>query len=467
MTSTPSKKSCGQACRRSSFVWLIVLLVLSGNSELTADEPSPAERGYKVLRTKRFLPADFDQSTFDALWKVWPEPLRSQARKAAPAERRKLTFSHYGLMEPPGDQAGSGPAIGYVSDGKTGWVMSCLACHAGKVAGKMVPGLGNSHYALQTLTEDVRLTKLTQFKKPSHLDLATLKLPLSTTNGTTNSVVFGIVLGALRDADMNVSRKGPKPRMLHHDMDAPPLWNVKKKRSLYADGFAPKTPRPLMQFMLLPSNSAATVKSWEPDFADVLAWIESLEPPKYPWPVDGALAARGKTLFEKTCSRCHGTYGPDGKYEQKTIPLNVILTDPVRLRALSPEHRRWMKTGWLSRYGKDHVELNPTGYVAPPLDGIWASAPYLHNGSVPTLWHLLHADERPKIWKRTEDGYDRAKTGLEAESFKAVPESVKTPRVRRTYFDTTRPGKSAAGHRFPESLTEPEKRAVLEYLKTL
>ena len=242
---------------------------------------------------------------------------------------------------------------------------------------------------------------------------------------------------------------------------------MKKKRSLYADGFAPKTPRPLMQFMLLPSNNAATVKSWEPDFTDILAWIESLEPPKYPWPVDGDLAASGKTLFEKTCSRCHGTYGPNGKYVQKIIPLDVIGTDPVRLRALSPEHRRWMKTGWLSRYGKDHVELNPTGYVAPPLDGIWASAPYLHNGSVPTLWHLLHADERPKVWKRTEDGYDRVKTGLEIGSFDAVPSDVKTPRVRRTYFDTTRPGKSAAGHRFPEALTEPEKRAVLEYLRTL
>jgi hypothetical protein len=157
--------------------------------------------------------------------------LRSTAKAATPAERRKLTFLHYGLMEPPGDQAGKGPAIGYVSDGKQGWVMSCLACHAGKVAGKVIPGLGNSHYALQTLTEDVRLTKLSMFKKPSHLDLATLKLPLSTTNGTTNSVVFGVVLGALRDADMNVNRRRPTPKLLHHDMDAPPLWNVKKKRS--------------------------------------------------------------------------------------------------------------------------------------------------------------------------------------------------------------------------------------------
>ena len=221
MTSTPSKKLCGQACRRANFSWLVALLTVTAACRLTAGEPSPAERGYKVLRTKQFLPPDFDQSTFDALWKVWPEPLRSQAKNATPAQRRKLTFAHYGLMEPPGDQAGSGPAIGYVSDGNTGWVMSCLACHAGKVAGKMVPGLGNSHYALQTLTEDVRFTKLTQFKKPSHLDLATLKLPLSTTNGTTNSVVFGVVLGALRDADMNVNRKRSPPKLLHHDMDAP------------------------------------------------------------------------------------------------------------------------------------------------------------------------------------------------------------------------------------------------------
>jgi cytochrome c peroxidase len=107
------------------------------------------------------------------------------------------------------------------------------------------------------------------------------------------------------------------------------------------------------------------------------------------------------------------------------------------------------------------------GYVAPPLDGIWASAPYFHNGSVPTLWHLLHSDQRPVVWKRTEDGYDQNKVGLEIETFDKIPANVKANTHRRRYFDTKLPGKSAAGHTFPNVLDEDQKRDLLEYLKTL
>jgi hypothetical protein len=111
--------------------------------------------------------------------------------------------------------------------------------------------------------------------------------------------------------------------------------------------------------------------------------------------------------------------------------------------------------------------LEPGGYVAPPLDGIWASGPYFHNGSVPTLWHVLHPEERPRVWKRTEDGYDHHRVGLEIEEFDAVPDAMRHPAHRRRYFDTSLTGKNAAGHEFPSVLTEEEKRAVLEYLKTL
>ena len=67
------------------------------------------------------------------------------------------------------------------------------------------------------------------------------------------------------------------------------------------------------------------------------------------------------------------------------------------------------------------VVTDPGGYVAPPLDGIWASAPYLHNGAVPTLWHLFHADQRPTVWQRSEDGYDQEKIGLEVTTMTELP----------------------------------------------
>lgn len=454
--------------RESLLVFIVVAPVCAGAQIAATSQATGGEQaGWEVLTTHPFLPADFDDDVFAELWTVWPEPERTEAERANAAQRRKLTFSYYGLVPWPGDDDCSKPALGYVSDSRGGWVMNCLACHGGKVAGLVVPGLPNSHFALQTLVEDVMRIKLRQKKRLTHLDLGATQIPLSQTNGTTNSVIFGVLLGALRKPDMSVDLSRKPPTMIHHDVDPPPFWNVKKKTSLYCDGFAPKTHRPLMQFILIPENGPEQLAAWEDDFRRILAWIEATTPPRYPWPIDAALARRGQTAFERHCSRCHGTYGPDGRYDQKTIAIDEVGTDPVRHQALTPEHRRWMKAGWLSRYGTDLVDENPIGYVAPPLDGVWASAPYFHNGSVPTLWHVLHPADRPAAWKRTEDGYDRTRVGLEIEEFPAVPRSVKSAAHRRRYFDTSLRGKSAAGHLFPDELTEDEKQAVLEYLKTL
>jgi len=427
---------------------------------------SPAARGWKWLRSRPYLPPDFDQEVFDALWKVWPGPDRSLAARSTPDERRAMTLARYGLPELPGDRWSTRP-MGYVDDGRGGWVMNCLTCHGGSVAGQVIPGLGNSELALESLIEDVRLTKLTQFKKPAHLELASLKIPLGTTHGTSNAVVFGIVLGSLRNPDMTIDRSRVEPAWLHHDMDAPPLWNVRKKSSLYCDGHSPKNHRMLMQFILLPAYGPEKLASWESDFQDILAWIESLEPPRYPGRIDAPLAEQGRGIFNEHCARCHGTYGPDGRYEQHTIPLSEIQTDPLRWRALTREHRAWLSRSWMSRDGADHVELDPVGYVAPPLDGIWASAPYFHNGSVPTLWHVLHPAERPSVWRRERAAYSHDQVGLSVESFSDIPASVTERYEQRWFFDTRLPGKSAAGHTFPDALTEDRKRAVLEYLKTL
>jgi hypothetical protein len=87
---------------------------------------------------------------------------------------------------------------------------------------------------------------------------------------------------------------------------------------------------------------------------------------------------------------------------------------------------------------------------------------------VPTLWHVLNSSQRPRIWRRTsDDGYDRQKVGLEIETFDALPARIRSNAERRRYFDTTKKGKSAAGHTFPDKLSQEEKRALLEYLKTL
>src|SRR5258708_1286325 len=115
-------------------LWLLALACLTSAGGMArmarGDQPqskmTPAERGYHWLTTKAFLPADFDQETFDNLWKIWPADLRDRAGKATPAERRRMAFSRYGLMErADGDGPGvdgNGPALGYLSDGGGGWV---------------------------------------------------------------------------------------------------------------------------------------------------------------------------------------------------------------------------------------------------------------------------------------------------------------------------------------------------------
>ncbi|MEX0938847.1 MAG: hypothetical protein WDZ59_13380 [Pirellulales bacterium] len=452
--------------------WIGILLLavwpaVAGAAESSSEQPgeTAAQRGYRLLTEKPYLPPDFDQATFDNLWRVWEEPLRSQAAEATPEARREMAFQRYGLVVRPGDPQQR--PMQYVVDAQGQYVMNCMACHQGKVAGRMVPGVANSLLALETLTEDVRRTKLMLLKSWSRMERGSLVMPLGTTVGTTNAVMFGVALMHYRDADLNVHTGRLPPPMVHHDHDAPAWWHYGKKTRLYADGFVPKSHRALMPFLLVRENGPEKFRQWEDDFKAIEAYLESLDAPNYPGAVDRDLASLGEEVFVRMCSECHGTYGSQETYPQRIVPLDEVGTDPVRLTALSEEHRRGYRDSWFGYYGEHDVKIEPQGYLAPPLDGIWASAPYFHNGSVPTLWHVLHPSERPTVWRRTAGGYDHTRVGLEVSSFDEVPGDIESSAERRWYFDTRQFGKSAAGHEFPEVLTEDEKRALLEYLKTL
>jgi hypothetical protein len=94
------------------------------------------------------------------------------------------------------------------------------------------------------------------------------------------------------------------------------------------------------------------------------------------------------------------------------------------------------------------------GYANMPLDGVWARAPYLHNGSVPTLDALLApGEQRPVTFFRGCTDFDVEKVGFAC--------------VRGFKFDTALPGNSNRGHSFGTSLAPRDKSALVEYLKTL
>jgi hypothetical protein len=95
-----------------------------------------------------------------------------------------------------------------------------------------------------------------------------------------------------------------------------------------------------------------------------------------------------------------------------------------------------------------------------PLDGVWLRAPYLHNGSVPTLRHLLEApDKRPAVFWRGYDVYDYADAGFVWSGPEAEREGFR--------FDTAAKGNSRAGHVYGTQLPQARKAELLEYLKTL
>ncbi|MFW5642306.1 MAG: 30S ribosomal protein S2, partial [Roseicyclus sp.] len=108
------------------------------------------------------------------------------------------------------------------------------------------------------------------------------------------------------------------------------------------------------------------------------------------------------------------------------------------------------------------------GYIAPPLDGVWATAPYLHNGSVPSMAALLAPGTRPRHWRHVlPREYDAEAMGWRFEALEKGQEAEAEARARVQIYDTTRHGYGNGGHSYGSDLSEAERAALIEYLKTL
>jgi mono/diheme cytochrome c family protein len=428
---------------------------------------SLAEKGYWTLLNKP-LTVPITEEVYDSLWNVWPEPLRAKAEKATPRERRKMALVRYGFQELPGRDT----PLQFTPADKGAMAVNCFLCHGGKVGGKVIPGLGNSHLNLATFAEDfAELLKRSGGKSPGRPEGVPVpaRPPV---RGVNNAFADALALLIVRDQDMTLTLQklqfpAPPPDGMNIPLDTPAFWLAHRKKHFYYDGFIEKTHRDLMQFSFNYALSGEKVRDWEPDYKTVFAWIESVRAPKYPGETNTKLADRGREVFNTHCARCHGKYGTENSYPERLIDVEDVGTDAIR-SGLSVDFKKHLGQSWVGDYGKVRLQLERPAYVAPPLDGVWATAPYLHNGSVPTLWHLLNPDKRPAVWLRTEDGYDETRVGLEVKEFDKVPDSAKTAQERRHYYQTELRGLSNEGHRYPtRGLSEEETRALLEYLKTL
>jgi hypothetical protein len=179
--------------------------------------------------------------------------------------------------------------------------------------------------------------------------------------------------------------------------------------------------------------------------------------PAYPFAIDTALASQGEPIYQQQCARCHDW---QGEAIGQVVPLTEIGTDPERLNTFSEATATYQNTLGAGKWWHFQHFAKTDGYANMPLDGLWARAPYLHNGAVPTLRDLLNAPaSRPTQYYRGDDEYDPHNVGFRSDR------AISADGRALFLFDTTQRGNGNGGHTYGTDLTDAEKAALLEYLK--
>ncbi len=238
--------------------------------------------------------------------------------------------------------------------------------------------------------------------------------------------------------------------------DLPTLWNqgVREGMSLHWDGNNDSLDERNISAAL---GAGSTESSLDHDSLERVAdWIKDFPPPPYPGPIDDALVEAGEAIYQQQCASCHAL---DGERVGQVEPLEAVGTDRQRADSFNPQLAESMNT-----YGEDYewhfTHFRDTdGYANMPLDGVWLRAPYLHNGSVPTLRDLLRpASERPDVFFRGFDLYDFEDVGFVSSGAEAEAGGFR--------FDTSEAGNGNEGHEYGTDLSDEQIDALLEYLKT-
>ena len=359
---------------------------------------------------------------------------------------------------------------------------NCLQCHAGEINGQLVVGLGAAaaDYT-QPVGGSAALAGLLLTDPVEKMELQRLVDRLAAVEPYTQTLTIGsnpadnvaAVLFAHRDPKTfawNDPPLLPLPPKTVIPVDTPPWWWMKKKTAMFYVGAGRGDhARTMMATATLCTDDIDEARAIDEYFPDVRAYILGIEPPAYPFAIDAGLAAAGEAVFVATCSGCHGTYGADGTYPNLLVDAELIGTD-VALAAGTGQFGQGYVDWFAESFYGEVARLEPQyGYMAPPLDGVWASAPYFHNGSVPTVAGVLDSGSRPKYWTRSFDStdYDPAALGWQHSALDHGHAGESDPAVRRQIYDTTQYGHANTGHVFGDALTSEERAAVIEYLKTL
>jgi hypothetical protein len=386
------------------------------------------------------------------------------------------------------------PAYGMapnVGSGETlRWTVNCLVCHTAEIDGVVYFGAGTKTFDDLWLGESLK--RLTSERWRERLPGTDAQVAAdayriltahhhdkidSQTRGRSTAFAASHVELYMRN---NGSRMPSAEDVGRGDVKTPPLWHTAAKMPVgrwYSDGSFHGTYPLMASSMELEKDRSfddlieIVIPRIQSEFDSVLTY---LRPPPYPYEVDEKMAERGRILFESRragCSGCHGTYDGRGNVAWPGVHRDVG-TDPSRRDLVSEQFIQAFDDSPLAREGR---LKRSRGYAATPLTGVWANFPYLHNGSVPTLYHLLGpVSERPHIFDvlaaRT---LDRERVGQPLYRDQEHADLGETELVRRfgndrDWFNTARPGSSNAGHDVWEQVgSDQNRRALIEYLKTL
>ncbi len=262
------------------------------------------------------------------------------------------------------------------------------------------------------------------------------------------------------------------PDEIYGTVDFPSVWNQDDREGMHLHWDGNNTSVRERNF------SAAIGAGARPPDMDITRmfrieeWLAELPAPAYPFSIQDDLAEQGELLYRQYCYDCHD-FG--GDRVGQVIPLGEIGTDRHRLDSYT-QFLLEAQQDYTKGYFWSFTHFSKTdGYAAQPLDGVWARAPYLHNGSVPTMWDLLTpADERPQAFTIGGDVYDQRRMGFVHEVVTGSPELGYRRRDGSALsggpfvLDTRLRGngnQGHTGHAYGTDLSDAGKRALIEYFK--
>lgn len=382
--------------------------------------------------------------------------------------------------------------------------LNCFACHSGVVNGVVVAGLA-SNSVIQRPTEltDVRGNVV---RGDNYGQYAVWNLAASLADPANTGLLTTDEETPLKELMRNTTRP---------PIQAMPWWTMKYKVRdyWYGDG----NPYDAAHFSLNFSIGNERVNDRHADHvadtAKALAFARETHSPLFPDSLDAELVKTGEDIFHgrrlpadpstyAACVQCHGEYSKKPGAADYSQPgswvvnysgsemLRNVGTDPSYsevIRDFGPVIEHLAK---LAPYydAQGTPELTPVdkpltgiGYVPPPLVGVWTTAPYFHNGSVPTIEAVLNSALRPEIWARdpSPHAYNLNSVGLEynsvsAQDYAAMEQKAEAAadlsrdKVDLTFvYNTTQFGRGNQGHTWGDSMSNEERMAVIEFLKSL